>query len=100
MDEQFAFIVSFFAGWGWQSLGKIPNPSTGKEEKNIPMAGEVIRVLESLRNKTKGNLSPDEQRMLDAAIADLQLNFADESTKKETPPAGDTQSSETPEPSA
>ena len=83
MKNNFIIIVDFFAQIGWQSLGKIVNPATGKIEKNLQMTKEIIEILETLKEKTKGNLTEDEDRILMATITDLKLNYVDEVSKEE-----------------
>jgi hypothetical protein len=83
MKNNFLVIVDFFAQIGWQSLGKIVNPATGKIEKNLQMTKEIIEILETLKEKTKGNLTEDEDRILMATITDLKLNYVDEVSKGE-----------------
>ncbi len=83
MKNNFLVIVDFFAQIGWQSLGKIVNPATGKIEKNLQMTKEIIEILETLKEKTKGNLTEDENRILMATITDLKLNYVDEISKEE-----------------
>jgi|YelNatPaOPRAMG01_1025707.scaffolds.fasta_scaffold199756_1 hypothetical protein len=83
MKNNFLVIVDFFAQIGWQSLGKIVNPATGKIEKNLQMTKEIIEILETLKEKTKGNLTEDEDRILMATITDLKLNYVDEVSKEE-----------------
>ncbi|MDD3725807.1 MAG: DUF1844 domain-containing protein [Candidatus Ratteibacteria bacterium] len=78
----FEFVVMFFANWGWQSMGKVPNPLTGKVEKNLELAKRIIDITEMLREKTKGNLTKEEERVLSATITELQLNYVDELEKE------------------
>ncbi|HOK56429.1 MAG TPA: DUF1844 domain-containing protein [bacterium] len=78
---KFNIIVRFFAEMGWQALGKISNPLTGKTEKNLEIAKQVIELLETLKEKTKGNLTEEEDKFLNSAIADLQLNYVEEVSK-------------------
>lgn len=82
MNNKFNVIVSFFAEMGWQSLGKITNPMTGKIEKNLEVAKQIIEILETLKEKTKGNLTEEENRFLISTITDLQLNYVDEISKE------------------
>jgi hypothetical protein len=44
-----------------------------------------------IREKTSGNLSPEEKRLLDAVLVELQMNYIDESkrTKEGTPGEGE-----------
>ncbi len=78
--SQLRFIqyVSILANSGMQQMGKIMNPVTGKTEKNLEAAKATIELLSMLKEKTKGNLKPDEEQILANALANLQLNYADE----------------------
>jgi len=78
----FTFVISFFADWGWQAMGKVANPITGKVEKNLELARKIIDIVEMLKEKTKGNLTQDEERILSTTIAELQLNYVDELEKE------------------
>lgn len=89
MKNNFNIVVSFFAEMGWQSLGKIANPLTGKIEKNLEIAKQVIDILETLKEKTKGNLTDEENRFLISAITDLQLNYVEEVSKEDKNGTGD-----------
>ena len=86
-EEEFSQIrfiqyVSILANSGMMQLGKIMNPVTGKIEKSIEAAQATIALLEMLKDKTKGNLTSDEEGVLSEALANLQLNFADEVSRK------------------
>ncbi len=66
---------------GWQFLGKIPNPQTGKVEKNLMRVKEIISLMEILEEKTKGNLSDEENNILKSTLSNLRLNYVDELKK-------------------
>ena len=59
-------------------LGKLKNPITNKEEKNIEQAKMAIDILDMLVIKTKGNLSEREDRFLQDVLRDLKLNYVNE----------------------
>jgi len=61
-----------------QQLGKIMNPVTGKMEKNLEGVQATIEILMILKEKTKGNLTTNEETVFSDGIANLQLNYADE----------------------
>jgi hypothetical protein len=84
VNPHFVSIIMMLSSACWQHLGKVPNPMTGKIEKELTHAKIAIEMLVMLRDKTKGNLSPEEQKMLDNVIADLQLNYAEEVNKAGT----------------
>ncbi len=63
-------------------LGDAPDPSTGMLEKNLPLARQTIDLLAVLQEKTRGNLSGDEERVLTQAIYDLRMRFVEVSKGK------------------
>ena len=59
-------------------LGVIEDPATGKKEKNLPIAKQTIDILGMLDEKTKGNLSKDEENLLKNILHDLRLMYVKE----------------------
>ena len=59
-------------------LGAIEDPATGKKEKNLPMAKQTIDILSMLEEKTRGNLSGDEENILKNVLYDLRILFVKE----------------------
>ena len=51
--------------------------ATGTREKNLPLARQTIDLLAMLQDKTRGNLSGDEERVLSQAIYDLRMRFVE-----------------------
>ena len=60
-------------------LGLVPDSVTKKVEKNLPAARQTIDILEILKDKTQGNLKPDETRLLDRCLHDLKMSFVESS---------------------
>jgi len=56
-------------------LGEIPDPITNKKQVNLTLAKQTIDTLEMLREKTKGNLSLHEEKLLQSIIYELKLKF-------------------------
>lgn len=77
-DQLFASLMYLFHTTGMQGLGKLMNPVSQKIEKNIDQAKESIEMLEMLKQKTQGNLSPELNRLLEQFLTDLRLNYVDE----------------------
>ena len=77
-EFQFIQYIAMLANGGMQHLGKMMNPLTGKTERNLEAAGAIIDMLSMFKEKTKGNLSQGESRVMDEALGNLQLNYADE----------------------
>ena len=85
----FARLVFMLHAAAMQYLGKIKNPVTDKVERDLAAAQGMIDTLEMLEHRTKGNLSPDEARMLTQMLQELRLNYVDEAQKPPPAPAGD-----------
>jgi len=58
-------------------LGEAPNPLTNKAEKNLPQAKFIIDTLVMLREKTKGNLTEEEDATLEAYLYELQMKYVE-----------------------
>jgi len=62
---------------GMIALGKLMNPMTRKVEVQLDGARDTIDLLAALEARTKGNLEPDEERVLRQALTDLRLNYVE-----------------------
>lgn len=69
-----SFVVSL-ATQGFVMLGEMPNPETGLLAVNLEAARQTVDILGILEQKTKGNLSAEEQRLLSEILASLRLAF-------------------------
>ncbi len=58
-------------------LGEIANPETGKFEEHLPMAKQTIDILSMLQEKTKGNLTDAESKLLDDILYSLRCGYVD-----------------------
>ena len=78
--DQFLFseLVLIFHAAAMQQMGKIKSPVTDKIERNLTAAQGSIDMIAMLKEKTRGNLSPDEDRMLHDILRELRLNYVDE----------------------
>ncbi|MFZ0244023.1 MAG: DUF1844 domain-containing protein [Desulfobacterales bacterium] len=71
------FILSLNAS-ALLHLGAIEDPETGRPSKNLPMAKQTIDILSMLEEKTRGNLSRDEENMLKNILYDLRIAYVRE----------------------
>lgn len=58
-------------------LGAAPHPETGQKQEDLVLARQSLDLLALLREKTRGNLSPDEERLFDGLLTDLRLRFVE-----------------------
>ena len=59
-------------------LGLIDDPATGKKTRNLPLAKQTIDILGMLEEKTRGNLTKDEETMLKNILYDLRMIYVKE----------------------
>ena len=74
------FIMSLTSS-AFYHLGDMPDPSTGKKEVNLPAVQQTIDMLVMLREKTKGNLKEDEEKLIEQLIYELQVKYVAKTKK-------------------
>lgn len=77
----FATFVLSLASSAQVHLGLVPNPATKRTETDFTSARQTIDIIGVLKDKTKGNLTNDEERLLDYMLYDLRMKYV-EITKK------------------
>ena len=81
----FVQCVTMYAQQAMIAMGKLVNPITNKAEKNLEAARFFIDMLEMLEAKTKGNVSREEERLLQSSLSSVRLTFVEEiDTAKKT----------------
>lgn len=75
LEANFSTLVLSIGSSAAMALGLAPNPVSGDVEKDLNLARFNIDLLRMLREKTKGNLSADEQNFLDSIVTDLQMKY-------------------------
>jgi Domain of unknown function (DUF1844) len=68
------------------ALGMMEHPVTGQRGLDLPIAKHWIDVLGMLRQKTRGNLAPQEQQIFDGLLSDLRMQYV--SLTSAAPPTG------------
>ena len=63
-------------------LGEIPEPGEHQVRIDLPLAKQIIDTLGMLQEKTKGNLDPDEDRLLRSILYDLRMRYVQKMEKK------------------
>jgi hypothetical protein len=59
------------------AMGCGPHPETGKTECDLRSAKCTIDILEVLQEKTKGNLTGEEERILERILTELRLMWVE-----------------------
>ena len=74
-EASFALIVSSFLAQAMIALGEIQSPVDGQQRRDLEAAKFSIDLLQVLEEKTQGNLTDDEKKMLQAALYDLRMRY-------------------------
>ncbi len=74
-DRNFQLLVDLLARNAAALLGGIPDPGTGQAYLDLEGAREMIDMLDMLRDKTRGNLAPEEDRLLSEVVGSLKLSY-------------------------
>lgn len=87
-EALFVNLVMIFKSAAMQQMGKVVNPLTGKVERNLEQARFSIDTIAMLKDKTKGNLTTDLERLLDSVLLELRMNFVEETRVGDIRPEG------------
>lgn len=78
----FINLITMLGSSAMQQMGKLVNPITKKTEINLESAQITIDMIAMLKDKTKGNLSDEENAVVADILSSLQMNYV-ETTKTE-----------------
>ena len=73
----FETLVSYLSTTAMFQLGLIPGPSGEHIPADMPNAKRTVDLLEVLQEKTKGNLSASESRLLQDVLYELRMSFVE-----------------------
>lgn len=75
MPVTFSTLILSLGSSAVLAMGLEKNPHTGEIEKDLDVASFNIDMLKLMKDKTKGNLTPEESQFLEQVINDLQMKF-------------------------
>lgn len=59
------------------ALGRHPNPVPGSPPANLSLGKALVEQLAMIQQKTRGNLTPDEEGLLNTALTNLQTAYVE-----------------------
>ena len=74
------FILSLSSSAAYH-LGLAPHPENEEMSRNLPMAKQTIDILSILQEKTSGNLTGEEERLLAEILYNLRMAYVRERGK-------------------
>jgi len=81
-EPDFSFFVSTLAMQISIFLGEIPNPVNNQKEENLPQAKFIIDTLDMLKIKTKGNLTQEEENLIENILYNLKILYLEKTKGK------------------
>ncbi len=96
LQANFGALLSSLATQALMCLGVVADPTTGKPRVDLEVARYSIDMLEVIQEKTKGNLTPEEQEALDSTLLELRMTYLD---RTKADPAGAPSPADAQEPS-
>ncbi|MBI3182482.1 MAG: DUF1844 domain-containing protein [Myxococcales bacterium] len=78
---EFSTFVLGLASTALIHLGEAPHPEAGEPKLDLVLARQSLELLSLLREKTKGNLTPEEERLFEGVLADLRFRFVEASKR-------------------
>lgn len=75
MEASMSILIMSIASSALMAMGLSPDPQSGAVSKDRELARFNIDLLLVLKQKTKGNLTMDENQFLENLISDLQMKF-------------------------
>jgi hypothetical protein len=75
----FATFVVSLSHSALMHLGHAPHPETQCVETHLPLAKQTIDLLALLEQKTKGNLTGEEERLLGQVLYELRMKYLERS---------------------
>jgi len=71
----FTTLIMSLASAALVSMGRVPDPATGTVQKNFVFAQQNIDIIHLLQKKTKGNLSADEEHLVEQILYELRMTY-------------------------
>jgi hypothetical protein len=71
----FSYIVLPLYTQALVKLGLVEDPVTKKPDQNLPYAKRLIDILDLLKDRTNGRLEPDEEKFLEACLAQIKSQY-------------------------
>jgi hypothetical protein len=77
-EVNFATFIFSLSSSAFLHFGEIADPASGEKKKNLPMAKHTIDILAMLEEKTRGNLTSDEEQLFKNILYDLRMRYIKE----------------------
>ena len=80
-QSDFGMFLSSLSMQAMIALGEMAHPATGLAQVDLEQARYLVDVLGLLQEKTKGNLSPEEEVLLDGLLYELRMKYVEKTQR-------------------
>jgi hypothetical protein len=80
--SHFSLLILSLSSTAFMQLGEIPDPMTARTEVNLDAARHTIDMIEALREKTRGNLTAEEEQLISEILSELKLAYVHRASSK------------------
>lgn len=82
LEINFSSFIFSLGRSAFVHLGEEPDPVSGKKEVSLTMAKETIDIIALLEEKTKGNLTQEEEQLIKNILYALRMRYVEIAAKK------------------
>jgi len=77
-EVTFTSLIFSLSSSALYHFGEIADPQTGQKKKDLSLAKHAIDTIAMLKDKTKGNLTEEEEKFIDSVLTDLRWRYVKE----------------------
>ena len=77
-EVSFTSLIFSLSSTALYHFGEIADPQTGQKKKDLNLAKHAIDTIAMLKEKTKGNLTKEEEKFIDTVLTDLRWRYVKE----------------------
>lgn len=74
-EVNFSYLILSLSSTALFHIGEIPDPQTGQKKVDLPLAKHAIDTISMLKEKTRGNLTDEEHKMVEGILTDLRWRY-------------------------
>ncbi|MBW2608827.1 MAG: DUF1844 domain-containing protein [Deltaproteobacteria bacterium] len=74
-EVSFNSLIFSLSSSAFLHIGEIADPQSGEKKKDLPLAKHSIDIIAMLKEKTKGNLTEEEEQFVDNILTDLRFRY-------------------------
>ncbi|MFN3477072.1 MAG: DUF1844 domain-containing protein [Candidatus Methylomirabilales bacterium] len=75
LEASFTSLLLMLSSTALVHLGEAPDPLSGEKRQDLRQAKGAIDLLDLLKEKTRGNLTKEEEDLLDELLYDLRMRY-------------------------